>query len=127
MKFQKIVIFFLLVISTNLSYGNSIPNKCPSATSIQAYGVNATGVIEWIIHANINQNQSYDTNNLWYFTMQHECGIFEECKEPSNLLSKASVALKTLKFVQGPVKVAGSWLCYYSVDDYYFTRIFAST
>lgn len=125
--FKKIAVISLFCATVNLAYATSKPSQCPSVAAIQAYGVDTTGSIDWTWIASINEDQPYDTDHSWFYSMNHECSMFESCEEPANFLAKANTALTSLKFVEGPVKDGNSWICYYSVKDDYFNKIFART
>lgn len=123
--FKKLAVLSLFCASVNLAYATSKPTQCPSVAAIQAVGVDSTGFIDWTWEAATSEDHPYDTDHSWFFSINHECSLFDSCKEPTNLLAKANAALTSLKFVEGPIQEGNSWACHYSVNDDYFNKIYA--
>lgn len=91
------------------------PQKCPSASAIQAVGVSRTVIETSNLWFTGRRHQNYDTTDAWTFVLGNIVAT-----GANDAYNKAVVGLTSLSFPTGPmVGPLSKWLCLYTTLEGY--------
>lgn len=106
---KKALLFSLLINCCFLNIAKAIQPNCPSVDSIISSDFNE--VIEESGQLGVRTHSFYNTDTEWYFVMA------VNAKSKDEVIKKAKLMLKSLKFVYGPVSDGkDGWWCQYKTN-----------